>query len=223
MLLRMVPVLLVSAFLVSCTSSMPVVPPNALTSSKLSTISEAFEEAAQVRGGTTPRLSVFPGRVPRIRLAGSELLAVPVALDPSKPHTMVVRSHVTRAADGTRVLFYPLVSLVSADFQVQQTLKPKYEFAFENGSLQNEFVVPAGVQRLLIHTDEEYFRGSFVGGTTTARKDPIDGLYGIAGALGGAAGAAVALAATTVQSKQPRYESKEFRFGEVGVVDVEVR
>ena len=208
---------LLSILVSGCASPMPVAPLAATaTAVRPTTVPEAFREATtQLSSGASRRLSVFPGRVPQVDLGGEQLLVVPVALDPSRAHTVFVKSYVTRAADGSHVLFYPLVSLVDSDFQVRETLKPKYEFAFEGARLLNEFAVPPGVARAIVHTDPQYFRGSFEGSSSTG-TNPGAGTGAAVGALGGLVGALLLHAATVG-------EQADFRLGELGVIEIEAR
>ena len=203
------------AFFAACASRTAVAPLSVGAAARPATMSEAFHEVVHIAGGTTHRLSVVPGRFPQVSISGEQLLVVPIALDPSRKHTIVVSSYVTRAADGSHVLFYPLVSLIDSNFKLSETLKPKYQFEFAGARLRNEFSIPVGVSQAIIRTDPEYFRGDFVGASSTG-TNLGGGAYGVAGAVGGVIGALLLQAATAG-------ESKEFRFGEFGVLEVETR
>ena len=185
------------------------------TASKPASIEEAFQQAQAIRLGKSTNISVSPGLVPLVSMGDANLLVVPVMIDRSRSHTIKVKSYVVQRNDGSYALFYPVLSLVDQSFHLYQTVKPKFEFNFslEKNELTNEFEVPAGVERLLVHTDTEYFRGSFVG-TAYQGSDP-DPVHGFVSFMGGAVGALL------VEVMTERRKEKEFRLGEVGVVSIE--
>jgi hypothetical protein len=183
-----------------------------ISSSPIS-IQEAFRDAEIYRLSESTNISVSIGQVPLVNLGNNNLLVIPVINDGSKPHTVKVKSYVTRKNDGSYILFYPILSFVDQNFHAYLTVKPKYEFAFHENVLTNEFEIPPGVERLLIHTDQEYFRGSFEGSTSSG-SPPSGRAYGVAGAMGGLVGALILHAAT-------QGDEKPFKFDEVGVVSVE--
>jgi hypothetical protein len=173
-------------------------------------IQEAFRDADKYRLGTD--ITVAAGQVPLITLDNNNLLVIPIINDGSKPHTMKVMSYVTRKNDGSNILFYPVLSFVDQNFRVILTVKPKYEFKFNQNVLTNEFDVPAGIERIIIRTDQEFIQKSFEG-TTSAGSDPSGGVYGMFGALGGVVG-------VLTHSTKPK-EEKPFKFDGAGVVSVE--
>lgn len=183
--------------------------------SKAITIADAFQKPTEIADNATSFQTIAPGQTPFVKLKDEELLAIPVVVTASNTRTAVIRSYVTRLPSGEHVLFYPLLTVIGDDFSIQQTLKPKYEFAFEGTRLVNEFELPKGASRFLVHTSPEYFRSSFTGITSTG-SSPSGGAYGVAGALGGAVGALILHLATTG-------ESHEFRFGELGNLEIAVQ
>lgn len=117
-------------------------------------------------------------------------------------------------SDGTYVLFYPVISFVGPDFVTYRTLKPSLEFSFEGNMLTNEFKIPSGTKRLLIHTDDEFVNGSFTGTMLPSEPHPI--AYGVAGVLGGAVGTLALYGASRVDTE------KTFKFGDMGVIAIEI-
>jgi hypothetical protein len=212
--MRSISFLVLFAMLVAgCASSTKVLHETTTkVASKLVSIQEAFREADAYRLGTD--ISVATGQVPLVSLDNNNLFVIPIINDGSRPHTMKVKSYVTRKHDGSYILFYPVLSFVDQSFRAYLTVKPKYEFVFNQNVLTNEFEVPAGIQRLLIRTDQEFLRGSFEG-TTSAGEGPSGGAYGVAGVLGGAVGPLILYGVT-------HKEEKPFKFDEVGVVSVEI-
>ena len=174
-------------------------------------ISDAFRYAVDTEPGKAKRVSVVTGNVPIVQLGDSNLLVVPVILDGSRAHKLIVRSKVARKSADENVLFYALVSTVDAQGQVNETLMPRYEFQFAGNELTNEFALPAGVERVLIHTSPEFYESDFASQTSTG---DTSGALGVAAAVGGALGAAM-FAAT--QGK-----AAGFRFGQVGQITVTV-
>lgn len=175
-------------------------------------VQEAFREAEASHLGAGTNISVSTGQVPVVNLGNNKLFVIPLLIDGSRSHTMKVVSYVTRKKDGAYILFYPILAFVDQDFHAYLTVKPKYEFAFHENALTNEFEIPMGVERLLIHTGQEYYPGAFEG-TTSAGSGPGSGAYGVAGVLGGAVGALILHAAT-------HGEEMPYKFDEVGVVSV---
>lgn len=173
-------------------------------------IQEAFKAANIYRLGTD--ITVAVGQVPLVSLGNNNQLVIPIINDGSKPHTMKVMSYVTRKNDGSNILFYPVLSFVDQNFQVILTVKPKYEFKFNQNVLTNEFDVPAGIERIIIRTDQEFIQKSFEG-TTSAGSDSSSGVFAMFGALGGVAG-------ILTHSTKPK-EEKPFKFYGTGVVSVE--
>lgn len=176
-------------------------------------VQEAFSGAESSHLGAGTNISVSMGQVPLVNLGNNNQFVIPLLIDGSRAHTMKVMSYVTRKKDGSYVLFYPVLSFVDQDFHAYLTVKPKYEFAFHENVLTNEFEIPSGVERLLIHTGQEYCPGSFEG-TTSTGSSPSNGAYVAAGVLGGAVGALILHAAT-------KGEEMPYKFDEVGVVNVE--
>ena len=175
-------------------------------------IEDAFKERETFHLRDGANISVSTGQVPLVNLGNNNLLVVPVFNDGSKPHTVKVKSYVTRKDDGSYILFYPILSFIDQNFHAYLTVKPKYEFAFHENVLTNEFEIPAGVERLLIHTDKEFFDGEFE--STTSKGSAPGGAYGVAGVLGGVVGALILKAAT-------EGDEKPFKFDKVGVIRVE--
>ena len=174
------------------------------------TIEQAFTLSPLKFGSSTESISVLPGSVPLVALGDTNLLVVPITSEGTRPRHLKVQSSVIAAGNNKHVMFYPVVSLVDSHFRVYETIKPAQEFVFDGNTLTNGFEIPAGVEKLLVHTQEEYFRGEFVG-HTYASNSPSGGAYGVAGAVGGILGALVLHAVT---SREP----KEFTFGEVGEI-----
>ena len=174
---------------------------------------EAFREAETSQFNTGANIYGSVGQVPLVSMDRRNRLVVPMFVDSSRPHTMKVMSYVARKNDGSYILFYPVLSLIDETFNSYLTLKPKYEFDFNENILTNEFEIPAGVQRIMIHTDEQYYPDSFEG-TTSAGDEPSKIALGYAGLFGGAVGVLIMHAAT-------HGEEKPFKLGEVGVVSVE--
>jgi len=181
---------------------------------------EAFARALPLDKLVNRNLLFYSGQTPVVEFGSDRLFVIPVNLDPAKRHAFTVRSFVVQTSDGAFVLFYPLLSLVDGSYKVQQTLKPKFEFAFENNILTNEFEVGPGVDRMLIRTDAEYFRGPFEGTTSTYTPNrSADRYVGMAGAVGGAIGGA--MGAGLVVWNASRGERKPFKLGEIGVINVQ--
>jgi hypothetical protein len=181
---------------------------------------EAFSRALPLDKLVNRNLSFYPGQSSVVEFGSDHLFVMPVNLDPARRHVVTIRSFVVQTSDGAFVLFYPLLSLVDESYKVQRTLKPKFEFAFENNILTNEFEVGPGVDRMLIRTDAEYFRGPFEGTTSTYTPNrSADRYVGVAGAMGWAIGGA--LGAGLFVWNASRGERKPFKLGEVGVINVE--
>jgi hypothetical protein len=145
-------------------------------------------------------------------MSDTKLLVVPVINSGGEPANLRISSSIVRYSDGAHVLFYPVVSLVNGNFEVFATIKPKYEFAFDGKTLLNEFQIPAGVNRLLVHTDPEYFKGEFTG-SVYSELGAREKAYAAGAVLGGLVGVAIVRAATD-------RNLQEFVFGEVGVVSI---
>ena len=120
-----------------------------------------------------------------------------------------VLSFVVQLSRDEYVLYYPLVSLINAEYQVQATLKPRYEFGFEGNVLHNEFAIPAGASWLLVHTSAEFYRSDFVGSTSKRGSGGGAAASFVGGAIGGA------IVMSLAQGKE-----RPFRFGEIGLIAV---
>ena len=213
--LRSTPLLaLLSMLVAGCASTVVLHEASTDVVLKPVSIQEAFNQAETSHLPTSKNISVSAGKVPLVSWGNNNLFAIPIINDGSRPHIMKVKSYVARKKDGSYILFYPLLSFVDQNFNVYLTLKPKYEFAFHKSILTNEFEVPAGVERLLIHTDQEFFSGSFKS-TTSTGISPSAGVGTTVGVLGGLVGGLILHAATSG-------EEIEFRFDEVGVVRIEI-
>jgi hypothetical protein len=175
-------------------------------------VEEAFRDASKLRPGASQDFFVASGRVPKVILGDGPLLAVPMVLDASKPRTLKIRSYVTLGEDGSASLFYPVLSFVDAQFRVVQTIKPKYEFAFTDNVLTNEFDVPQGMERVLVHSADAVLRDAFTGQTSPGQA--TGGAYGVAGALGGALGAIM----LNIAADRP---SLDLKLRDVGSISVE--
>jgi hypothetical protein len=182
---------------------------NEVAPPKPMSIREAFSTSASGVSSKGTRHSMQPGAAPLVDVNGEALLAIPIVADASTAYTLTIHSSVMRLGRDEYVLYYPLVSLINADHQVQQTLKPRYEFSFEGNILSNEFSIPAGASWLLVHTSAEFFRSDFVG--STSRGGSRGG--GAAALLGGAIGGAIVM--TLAQGKE-----RPFRFGEIGLIAI---
>ena len=174
------------------------------------TIEQAFTSRALKLGSLAESVSVQPGHLPLVAFGERNLLVVPISNEGSNHQRLKVQSLVVAAGDNKHVMFYPVVSFVDSNFRVYQTIKPALEFVFDGSTLTNDFEIPVGVEKLLVHTQEDYFQGDFVG-HTYASNSPSGGAYGVAGALGGLVGALLLHAVTSS-------EPKEFTFGEVGEI-----
>lgn len=213
--LRAIPLIaLLSMLLAGCASTVVLHEASAEVVLKPVSIQEAFKGAEALHLPTSRNISVFAGKVPLVSLGNNHLFSIPIVNDGSRPHIMKVKSYVARKKDGSYILFYPVLSFVDQNFNAYLTIKPKYEFAFHKSILTNEFEVPAGVERLLIHTDQEFFSGSFKS-TTSTGISPSAGVGTAVGVLGGLVGGLILHAATSG-------EEIEFRFDEVGVVRIEI-
>lgn len=185
-----------------------------VAASGLTPIEQAFATAMPVRFGVKGnRVEVYPTKFPVIEVGGQHVLAVPVLTD-GKVTKLMVRSYIVRGADGAHTMFYPIISLVDNEFRIYRTLKPKYEFALDGDTLLNEFDIPAGTNRLIVHTDQEFFHSSFEG-LIPAVQGPPERDRAVAAALGGVVGLLALQAAS-------RRDAVTFRFSEVGIVEVEV-
>jgi hypothetical protein len=172
-------------------------------------IREAFATNASGISAKGTRHTMQPQAAPLVDVAGEALLAIPIIADASNGYTLSVHSFVVRISRDEYVLYYPLVSLISADYQVLQTLKPRYEFRFEGNVLNNEFTIPAGASWLLVHTSAEFYRSDFVG--STSKRGTRGG--GVAALAGGPIGGAIAM--SLVEGKE-----HPFRFGEIGLIAI---
>lgn len=172
-------------------------------------IREAFAAANGISSDGT-RYTMQPGSAARVDINGEILLAVPLMAEASKEYTVTVNSFVVRLGRDEWVLYYPLVSLVSADYEVYQTLKPHFEFNFSGNALSNEFQIPAGASYLLVHSSAEFFRSDFTG-TTSRRGSWGSSKSAAVVAAGGVIGGAVVM--SLAQGKE-----RKFHFGEVGLI-----
>lgn len=218
--MRLRSVLIILTMLATGCGSIPTLvqqSPNEVSSTLAATNAASIEEAFAAKSVSLDarrvEVSVVPGEMPVVSLNNVKLLAVPVINNGSKPRNMKVRSYVVRHGDGTHVLFYPIVSFIDKSYRAYETVEPKYEFAFDGNSLLNEFQIPMGVERLLVHTAPQYFRSSFAA-STSAGETPKEA-YGVAGVLGGAVGVVLVHAVTTPKS------SREFAFGEIGLLNID--
>lgn len=155
------------------------------------------------------RYTVQPDVAPLVDVNGESLLAVPIVADADNAYTLTVYSFVVRLNRNEYVLFYPLVSLINADYQVQATLSPRYEYRFEGNVLNNEFEIPAGASWLLVHTSAEYFRSDFVGTTTKRGNGGGAATTFLTGAMVGS------IVMSLAQGK-----SRSFHFGEIGLIAI---
>jgi hypothetical protein len=187
-------------------------------------IQAAFTTAKPVRQGqASTDIQLGPGVAPLVKLNTQTLLVVPVVSDGVETRQLKLRSFIVRLSDGSYAMFYPIVSLVDENFEVVRTLKPEHEFAFDGNTLLNTFELPAATKRLLIHTDEEFFRSAFRGSTLQ-----IDRSRWACSEMSNASVAPVTLALMAVCGVQAgtRPASRgnatiEFRFSEIGVLRVE--
>jgi len=172
-------------------------------------IRDAFSTNARGVDTQGTRYTMQPELAPLVDIQGESLLAIPIIADASRAYTLTVHSFVVRLSRDEYVLYYPLVSLINADHQVQATLKPRYEFSFEGNVMHNEFAIPAGASWLLVHTSAEFYRSDFVG--STSKRGSRGGAA--ASFVGGAIGGAIVM--SLAQGKE-----RPFRFGEIGLIAV---
>lgn len=186
-----------------------------IAKSKPITVEQAFASRVLKLGGSNENVSVQPGQLPLVTLGTMNLLAIPIANEGANSQRLKIQSFVVAAGDNKYVMFYPVVSLVDSNFRVYQTIKPAREFVFDGSALTNDFEIPSGAEKLLVHTQEEFFRSDFIG-RTYASSSPSGGSYGVAGALGGVIGVLILHAVTSS-------EPKEFTFSEVGEIVIHAR
>jgi|CXWL01.1.fsa_nt_gi hypothetical protein len=177
-------------------------------------ISEAFRYALATEPGKARRVSVVAGNVPEVTRGNANLLVVPLRLDASREHKLIVRSAVARKSEQENVLFYALVSMVDAQGQITETLKPRFEFQMQGNELINEFAVPAGVDRVLVHTSEEFYDSDF-----TSQTSPGSGPNAAVAAGASLAGGVVGVSLLLVASQG---RAAGFHFGQVGQISVTV-
>jgi hypothetical protein len=176
-------------------------------------IQNAFRDARPLTTLGTSEISVANGKAQVVNLGESNLLAIPVTASGSVPITIKIKSYIVRRNDGGLALFYPILSFIDEEFRISKTIKPRYEFVFQKNILVNEFTLPAGTKRFLIHTDKEFYQSSFVG--VTSEYGVSGGTRGLFGALGGLADAAVLH--PTIKNN-----GREFRFGDAGIISIEL-
>ena len=203
------------AVILSACGSAPMKMPGApgRISSAPVAMQEAFASAQRLDTLANRNLAIYSGQTPVVEFGSDRLFVIPVTLDASRRHVIKVRSFIVRTPEGEFRLYYPLLSLIDDGYQVRQTLKPKVEFAFEDNRLTNEFEVGPGVERLLIRTDSEYFRGTFEATTSTSTPNRKSYRY-----MGMSMGP---LSGLLIYLNESKGEVKPFKFGEVGVVTVE--
>jgi hypothetical protein len=229
-----------AVLIAACVTSTPAPPVPPIRETPVTTrpvaVQEAFREARTIGQTATEDITVVPGQTPLVTMGKMDLLVVPLLIDGSKSHVIKVRSRVVKRENGSFTLFYPILSYVDQDFRVYQTIKPKYEFAFSENVLTNEFEIPQGVERILIRTDEEFFRGEFVGITSMGERS-ISGAQGAARALGGIVGLASGipggfnvgaglgdtLGVSVLHAANSKETVNDFKFGEVGIINIEIR
>lgn len=108
-------------------------------------IREVFATSVNGVNSEGTRYNLQPGSAATVDLNGEALLAIPIVADASNGYTLTVQSHVVRLSRDKYVLYYPVISLISADYQVQQTLKPRNVSIHH--SLQALEPAPAGTSR----------------------------------------------------------------------------
>jgi len=183
-------------------------------------IEAAFAKSKALPAGKTAiKVEAYPERLPVITIGDQKLIVVPLANLEGGPRSLAVRSYVIRLDDGSYGMFYPVVSLIDNDFRISQTLTPKYEFAFDGTSLLNEFDVPAGTARLLIHTDQRFHRGSF----ETTQSTPDSRATAASTLTGTMPLAGLALTIANAISGTNRNQPVTFKFSEVGALRIEAQ
>lgn len=183
---------------------------------------DLFAAAATVRLAAGPqeqRHPVDPSALRTVVIDAENVAVLPV-LNEAGLRELTVRSFVVRDAGGKFKLFYPVVSVVDEAGAVLQTLRPRFEFRFENAVLTNEFAIPEGAARLLVHTRKEFyeseFESSFGERSRLADAQAPSGAAGVAAAAGlafpivGLLAAGILLASTGAKGT--------FTFGERGLV-----
>jgi hypothetical protein len=120
----------------------------------------AFTSALRLEPGISVKLAFEPTALVQVDIEGERVSAMPV-LNESARTQLAIYSFVVREQDGKYKLFYPVVSLVDGSGAVVKTIKPRFEFRFAGAVLNNEFDLPAGATRLLVHTRKEFVESGF--------------------------------------------------------------
>lgn len=169
------------------------------------TVRAAFDSADGVKQGKSVHYRIDTGRTALVDIGGRPLRAIALVTDSPTPFTLIVRSTVVRLSRKDFVLFYPLVTLVAEDFTVGEPLRPRFEFAFARNELTNEFTIPAGTLRLLVHSAPEFFDSDFTSSTALRGGDSVAAAGFFLGVIG------IAMA---------QGEERQFRFAESGKIRI---
>ncbi|HSH88465.1 MAG TPA: hypothetical protein VK996_00685, partial [Ramlibacter sp.] len=98
--------------------------------------------------------------------------------------------------------------------EVTRTLKPRYELAFRDDALSNEFELPAGEANLVVHSSKAYWDSGYEGPVSknASAFNPV----AVGAALGGMIGALIAHTITGAGER-----AQGFTFGKSGVIGFE--
>ncbi|MGE5384469.1 MAG: hypothetical protein ACM3SV_01125 [Betaproteobacteria bacterium] len=180
-------------------------------------IEAAFKQKAIALADAQNGIDMDPERLPMVKIGGQNLLAAPMVIPKSSGGILHIRSFVTSAPDGKYTMYYPIISLVNERMEIFKTLKPKVDFNFNGQNLINEFDLPEGATRLLIHTHDEYFKSDFSSVTYLGdpSADPMKLKFSLSPVLLLGGGLLGALAVQIMTGT-----NNEFTFSEVGVISV---
>ncbi len=208
----------VGASLLTANMTFAATPPDvlaALQQIRPVSIEAAFKQKPITLADAQSGIDMDPAKMPMVKLGDQNLLVAPLVIPKSSGRVFRIRSFVTSTSDSKYTMYYPIISLVNERMEVFKTLKPKVDFNFNGQTLINEFDLPDGADRLLIHTHDEYFKSDFSGITYLGdpSSDPMKFKLSPLLLLGG--GLLTALAAQIANGT-----NNEFTFSEVGIISV---
>lgn len=170
---------------------------------------------------TSVKVAFDPTAWAQVDIDGERVSAMPV-LNESGRTQLTIYSFVVRDG-GKYKLFYPVVSVVDPSGEVVKTIKPRFDFRFANAVLTNEFDLPAGATRLLVHTRKEFVESGFessFGPDMQGMHEPVPAAVGIGAAAIGMAFPFVGLVAGIALLSIPKGVCT---FGERGLIQLHVR
>ena len=186
-----------------------------------------FASPAVVRleAGTSIKMAFDPKAFVQLDVDGENVSVLPV-LNESGWTQLNIYSFVVRESDGKYKLFYPVVSVLDAAGAIANTIKPRHEFKFAGAVLNNEFELPAGATRLVIHTRKEYVESGFessFGPELQGMDQPVSATAPLAAAALGAVFPVAGLVAGIALLSTLSTPKGICTFGERGVIQLYAR